>query len=189
MPRSLWRWQSDPRSWFVMCVVPRPRRKCACHSLCLTRARVVFAGQLGQPGQTGPGPQTPRLPNLASESKNWQPPPFPCVPGTPAPGQASRSASCSPGVLMPKQHQLVLSACSGSKGRTKHQWLLRRDPWIELSISGCFVLAQDPCTELSIGRCFRANMSRPLILKFQRQTKRSCFEVSRFRSFVCTQRI
>ena len=33
MPRSLWRRQSDPRSWVVMCVVPRPRRKCACHSL------------------------------------------------------------------------------------------------------------------------------------------------------------
>ena len=69
MPRGLWRRQSDPRSWVVTCVVPRPRRKCACHSLRLTRVLAVLpglSGQLGppgkpgQPGQPGTGPQTPR---------------------------------------------------------------------------------------------------------------------------------
>ena len=45
-----------------MCVVPRPRRKCACHSLRLPRARGL-AGPAGSVGSVGPaGPTDSQTP-------------------------------------------------------------------------------------------------------------------------------
>ena len=120
MPRSLWRWQSAPRSWVVMCFVLRLRRKCACHFLRLARSPVVLPGQLGQ---LGTGPQTPRL-----EYRGW----FPfCVAGK-GKSEAHRRIEATRGHGHPEFH--LDYAYMGSEAEDKASPILvgkfSKDRWL-----------------------------------------------------------